>query len=90
MSVRVEKKWGLFQSRFDMLSAGIMGAAFHARSVCFGKDMATELSPIFSGVYVKAAKKRGQPWRVRSKMQYLAFICAEGSPHFLLIIHCYF
>ncbi len=51
------------------------------------KGQATELSPIFSGVCVKAAKKRGQPWRIEANVRFVALVCAEGSPHFLLTIH---
>ena len=45
-----------------------MGTWFNARAVSCSKGPATELSPIFSGVCVKAAKKRGQPWRIRLNM----------------------
>ena len=63
---------------------------FSARMNCHYEDRATELSRIFSVLYVKAAKNWGQPWHRWFCMKPVASTCAEGSPHFLLILHDYF
>ena len=56
---------GLFPSRIQKRTAAGISVCFCGNTICYNKDIATELSRIFSALGAHAAKNWGQPWRKR-------------------------